>query len=255
MSDLDKEISTNQSVFNFGQLAAIAACAFLLIGLAVFKNGLSLPIFKRGPEATVKEKYTYEQARQQVLADSQAQDQATENLKRDEISRQLAMLDPSFNTGSVLGVSTGTLEALNLPKLEDFVTQEELQQIPVQEISETNIETITQYLEALSDADLQNNIVYIISNLGTDNQEALLSVPATAEELITRMYLIKVPKALVLYHKLTMLYYVELGELAANYAGVEGSQSAEITSMQIFSLMRSLQEIREDISKQYNVEL
>lgn len=234
--------------FTKGHIATIAVCALALAGIGFMKNGFNFSLSKAS-SGEIKP-YTYEMA----LAEVESQGSSSGEHSADENRNQLAMLDSNFSEGSVLGASTGTLDSV-IPDAQDTLTPEVLAPIKINLLPNTTTESLKQYVEDVRAVELQDEADVILSNLNSDDKKLLEETAKKVIPLVQDLLLVPVPKALEEYHKIKMIYYLQLSNLAEGYAGVVNAPDPKETGMQVFSVTERLSKIQSEISDKYGVRL
>lgn len=234
--------------FTKGHIATVAVCALVLVGIGFMKNGFNFSLTKAS-SAEVKP-YTYEMA----LAEVQAGSVDGQGTTEEENRNQLAMLDSNFSEGSVLGASTGTLESV-IPDAEETLTAEVLAPIKINVLSYTSEESLKQYAEDVRAIEIQDEADMILASLNSDDKMLLQDTAKKVIPLVEDLLLVPVPKALEEYHKIKMIYYLQLSNLAEGYAGVANAPDPKETGMQVFSVMERLSKIQSEILATYGVRL
>lgn len=234
--------------FHFGHLGAIALCAALLLGMTFMKNGFHLN-FNSAQNQSQRKIVTYEEAVTKVAANYP---QASEAESAGQMEEQLALIDPSRETGSVLGASTG--DEL-FPPAEEIFTQEALGKIKIKINPVSNKETLLKYAQQIASIEAYYNFAGMLSALNSEDKTQLATVPEAAKKLNSLMIQIEAPSEAEEYHKLKMIYYVILADIANNFAGKAASADLQSSSAGMFSIMDKLDRIKAEIQNKYQVEL
>jgi len=234
--------------FTKEHIAMVAVCALSLAGIGFMKNGFNFSL--TNSSRNEMKPFTYEMA----LAEVQGTIPDGQGTTEDENRNQLAMLDSNFSEGSVLGSSTGTLDSI-IPDAKDMLTPEILAPIKINLLSYTSDVSLNQYVEAVRFIELQDEADIILANLNTDDKTVLKETSKKVIPLVQDLLLVPVPKALEEYHKIKMIYYLQLSNLAEGYAGVPNAPDPKETGMQIFSVMERLSQIQSEILATYGVRL
>ena len=233
-------------VLHIGHFGVILFCALALVSLAWMKSGFNF-VLRPGDQPAVP-KYTYEQAQAEVLAENGNSLPAADNPD----ANQLAMLDPSLSSGAVLGASTGTEDSV-IPPAEQLITPEILNIIPVKEIATSSFDSVRQYKEDTDSIENDDNLAGIMVDLTSQDSTVMKNLGVKIDKLITDLLQVKVPTDLVRFHKVKLLYYSELKELADGYAGVEGAQNPQDVGMDIFSLNDYLSNMKSSLLTSYGL--
>ncbi len=245
---MQREDSTTQH-FSLSNLGLIFLVSVFVLSLAVFKNGFMNPFAKK--TSTKVENFTYEQAKAQALKEVEIEAKKDNDKKLEE---QLALLDTDFKSGQVLGAATNTLDTV-FDETATPIPDEILNSIPVRATDKNNFEGITKYVSDFSDAEMEFDAMGILVSLNSQAATEVKNAQSKVEELCKVLLQLEVPSELAKYHKLKMLYYVELGALAQSYANEPGAQAADSISEQIFSISNELNKEHDRIFKKFGVAL
>jgi hypothetical protein len=131
--------------FDLGHLKVVLALALILLTVTFFKNG-----FRFAPE---KEKaqpaLTYDQVRTQVAADMPGGSNADQVAQ--QLDAQLALIDPDFGSGAVLGLSTETVQSMNIKSVDEAYGTNVDDVISVVQLDDTNAFLMQQYRNSIAD--------------------------------------------------------------------------------------------------------
>lgn len=248
----DAEQETNHSHFHFSHLAIIILCVFLLFGITFMKSGFDLSIFKiktAASDSPVKQ-YTFEQAQADVIAEMGGSfGDGSEN----ENKNQIAMLDPT-SAPQVLGASTENGDGV-FPSAEEVLTPEVLAGIQVILNGPATEDSVKEYKLLIQAVESDNQAENIFVALSSDDPKILTEASKNVEPLIKAMLATPVPNELAELHKVKMIYYMLLSELADGYAGVPGVTDPKDTGIHIFSIVDRMQRLTQELSTKYGVDL
>lgn len=230
-----------------GHLALIALCAVLLVGVTFMKNGFTLHI--KNTTAPVK-RVTYEQVRNEVLASFP---DAGSQLAQDDKKNldELALLDPSFQEGQVLGTSTGTLDAI--PQAEQVLTPEVLNMIPVYAQASTTEASVWEYINSVNEILANENALAAVGDLASQDIPTLKTIQPKLDKVIVQLLQLKVPTGLLTYHRAQVLYYAELVQLAQAYTGEKGARDPQDVGVEVLTLKEFLDKSLSEIQTHYGV--
>lgn len=240
--------NTQDHGFTKSHIATVALCAFALAGIAFMKSGFHFSFAMK--QQVAEKQFTYEMALAQVQSETGVDVSPTQNQDRE----QLAMLDSNYSEGSVLGASTGTLDSV-IPDAALTLTPEVLAPIKIKLLSYTDKSSLEKYVEDVRTVEIQDGADVILANTNTDDKNILQENAKQVLPLVQDLLLVEVPKDLEEYHKLKMIYYLQLSNLSEGYAGVKNAPDPKETGMQIFSLMERLTKIQSDIETKYGVKI
>jgi Ca2+/Na+ antiporter len=244
-------VNKTPSQIHLGHISVIAMCAFALIFFTYLKSGFKLNLFTASKNESVKV-LTYEEALKlaQAEIEGSASGSEVDNLKN---TNQIAMLDPLSKEGQVLGVSTDD-ESI-FPSADEFLTPEILNEIKLTFLPVSDTETVAQYKRDLHTIESNNSAEEILAALSNDDKTALKNVEPKVKQLVVELYAMPVPKAVELYHKIKMIYYLNLSQLALGYSGDTTVADPKDVSIEIFALIEKMKRLTQDIQNKYGIEL
>lgn len=245
---MQNTLENRREHLHFGHLGIIAACAVILLALTVMKGGFR---FSLKSSSASQPGLTYEEAKKMAVAQMGGEPESTYD--PDIAQQQLAMIDPSLADGQVLGASTG-LEGM-MPAAETVFTDSILNQIKIREMNESGVEAVKKYADQLTAAESQFDILTLLGFLAGQDAKSLETVPAKTKEIILALAAVEVPKELAEYHRLKMIYFTTMGNVALNLAGKTGDADLDNSTTLFFSLTERLQNIQAEIYNKYSVTL
>lgn len=247
----------NQSAiehFNFAHLGIVVFCSVLLLGMSWLKNPELFAWL--GSAAQAPGLYTYEQAQKEVFAQMSDYDRQTlaqtVNGENSQMSGELAMIDPNFSGGSVLGASTGTNDTI-IPEAKQVLTEEVLNLIPVNFSVSSSPENAKKYKDDLDFAENQNGASAVLEDVNSQDKKVLTDASKKLELLLQDLMQISVPADLVEYHKVKLLYYSELKQLAEGYAGLEGARDPQDVGFELLPLKDYFSTASDELYKKYGL--
>ena len=243
---------TKSAHLNFGHMAVILTACAILVFITLFKSNFK---FSLNQSTSAHTTYTYAQA--QADARNEVENNSSSDYSDEQkISDQLSVLDPSTNAGQVLGASTESNGGDQVfPDAEEILTPEVLDAIKLKLSDAAGEDAVRQYKRDLEGVESADGVDVIMADLTSTDPNTLLEGSKKVEPLVKDMLQVMVPKELAEYHKIKMIYYMELSELADGYAGVQGVADPKDTGINIFSLSAKLQSIQSDIQNKYGVQL
>ncbi|MBL8030485.1 MAG: hypothetical protein JNN11_04525 [Candidatus Doudnabacteria bacterium] len=246
---VQKQTEHNQH-FSASHLGLIFLVSVLVLSAVAFKQGFDFSFLKKQPSKN-KKAFTYEDAKAKAVADLAGNKNKQPG---SELEAQLALLDADYKSGQVLGAATNTLDTV-FDETATPIPAEILNSIPVLINEKNNLEGITKYISDFNDAEMEFDAIGILVALNSQEGSQVKEAHRKAEELCKVLLRIEVPSELANYHKLKMLYYVELGQLALSYANEPGAQAADSISEQIFSISNELNKEHDRIYKKFGVSI
>lgn len=245
--------NTNKSHFDYSQLALVFACAVLLIGITFFKSGFKFTLSPtKSATADSNKVLTYDEVKKQVEEKNQnSLNEALASIGEDE-QEQLALLDPS-SSGQVLGADTDTENLF--PKAETLFSPEVLEQIKINLISENGREAVRKYADSVLAVEAKFGSLNILADLNSSDLEVLKNVNRQAKILVENLVKVPVPSELSEVHRLRMVYYITLGNIALNLAGEKADTDADSSVTLMFSLIERIENLKAKVFEQYQIEI
>lgn len=233
---------------HFGHLGVIALAGLVLVGLTFMKAGFRLPLLS---QTSSQKQLTYDAVKSQVLAENSLQNSNQSQDQNGASEQQLAIIDPSRQEAQVLGASIG----LNgeFPAAEEMFTPQVLSVIKIKLLPDTNAEALKKYSSQVALVESYNQVADMIGKLNGDDKETLLQAAKDSKIVVANLALIQVPKDLAEYHKLKMMYYTTLGQMAEIFAGTRDNAELTNTSAIFFGLTQRMENIKSDIQNKYSV--
>ncbi len=100
----------------------------------------------------------------------------------------------------------------------------------------------------------QDGAASIIAALTSQDSAALKSAANQMTQLLVDLLQVEVPTTLAEYHKVTLLYYIELRELALGYSGDANARDPKDVGMEIFPLTDYVDNAKSDLLAKYGLE-
>jgi hypothetical protein len=218
---LQKFLARAATEVHLSHLAVIGTFAFVLISVLAMRGEISLNPFRA--QANKSDTLTYEEAKAQV-----AMEMGESSTSFDAMSTQLAMVDPNAgDRGTVLGMTTG----LNISDpIEKVFPPELMNQLVLTTTKDNSPESYRLYSEKIVFIESENRMILSLLTINQDDPEKLLEARENTRKMIGMMKSVEVPTDLVEYHRLKMVYYATLGEIAQSLSGdnqVDINQSAK----------------------------
>ena len=224
-------------------IGLIAFVAFGLIFFTLLKGDFKLsPLISKASNAN--KSLTYEQAKQDAIKKF-GQPQGSIN---EELSKQLASINPSSENGKVLGESIG----LTPVPADKLFTKSLLDQIDVATTTSNDLPTITEYNTNLLHIEAANNVLALYSALNSSDVTEMKNAGLQALTVVAQLKGMVVPTNVLEYHKYKILYYTTFSQLAETLAGNK-NYDLEIITNEIFSITDKLSSLRKQILNSYNI--
>ncbi len=232
---------------HFGHFALIAIAVVGVFGLTVFKKGTAFFY----PKSEIKKNlYTYEQATLDAQKELGINVSVNQIASSSQDEKELALIDPNFSSGgSVLGESTEAEEAIANNVFE--IPEEILNGIPILYTAPNTKEAAQKYFSDFSEAEYQNDLPVVLEGLSSDDPEKIGQVPEKIDKLMKAFLDLDVPPDLYKFHRLKLLYYSELRQMAMAVLSAEGAQTPESVSEQTISVVQALSEEQKKIDSQF----
>ena len=253
-TSISEFVDNKDEGLHFGHLGLIFACAAFLSLATLMKTGFVLPFSKNKFAGSPPKVLTYDEVYQKVALKN-ADEWGIDPVGIEKDRQQLALIDPDLGQGQVAGISTGQLQELGFPNVNEIIGPDQLASVPIVLLDSTSEELVLEYKENSSEPELQGDIISLLADINSDDPEVLRLAGGKAEKILTQLMQIPVPKDLAEYHRLNMFYIFELGLLAEAQSGIEGAPEVKDITPQIFSLAERLEQMKADIAKKYQVEL
>ncbi len=231
---------------HYGHLAIIVGCAVFLVGTMILKNGFDLSSLVARADSEGTETISYEEIKRQVAAESKVVIEDP-----DKLSDDIAMLDPGSQAGKVLGESIG----FKVVEPNELATDPRFQSIKVLTTSGIQKSDIEMYaLESLR-IESENNGLLILAYLNSDDLAALDQAILKSQDIVTLLEQIYVPSHLESFHKMKIIYYKSLEQIARNFAGQQTNVSLQQATSDMFSAINAMSPIRTTIYSRYQVQI
>ena len=245
---MDSSLKVPKEHFHMGHIGIIALVAAALVGLSMIKSGPELFSKNDPPPYT----FTYDEVKNQVVAENASQPTTT----NDQTDQQLAMIDPNYNSGQVLGTSTDStgLDSV-IPKAEDMLTPQVLNMIQVKTSDKSDKDSIQTYADQVTYVESHFNSLGILTDLNGTDPSQLKEAKDNATKIVQGLSLIVVPKPLEDYQKVKMMYYTTLGNMADVFAGTNTKYSVDDVASILLSLTDKLDRSATDVFNTYGVQL
>jgi hypothetical protein len=242
----------NRFEFTANHFLLIGGVCALILVFSIIKGDLTWDTFRNlnFSQASSPQGLTYEQA----LAQAQAELGASTTIASEEddkkIAEQLAMLDPSFERGAVLGDSTEPSLSM-----EELMTPENLDKIPVAATIKTDLTTVRDYADSLNLIENYFDTLTLLTAISSRDTELLRKATVAYQQMINELMQLPVPDRLLTFHKVNLLYYSSL--LAMSESMSEDASQPETTAagLLFFSLKEKVDLMRAEIEQAYQVNL
>lgn len=231
---------------HYGHLAIIAGCAIFLIGTLVLKNGFNLSSLVARADGEGSESISYEQIKQQVAAESKVA-----MSDPDSIANDIAMLDPMAQAGKVLGESIG----FKVADPKEISNDPRFQSIQVLTTSGMQKSDIQRYASDVVQIESENNSSLILAYLNTEDPVALNQAVLSASAIATLLEQVYAPANLATYHKMKIIYYKSLEQIARNFGQQQATETMQQATSDMFSAINAMSPVRTTIYSRYQIQL
>ncbi len=168
------------------------------------------------------------------------------------LDTQLAMLDPKFDEGSVLGTSSGTGESI-FTKAEDLLSPALLSAIPVNTTADSDQLTLEEYAFLLLKVETQYDSFGLMASLNSDDKTLLAGTAKTANEIVGNLKAMVVPKEFEEFHKIKLMYYGSIQKLGEIFTEQDTRTDLGSTTEIFFSVSEKLERMRNEIQTKHNI--
>lgn len=160
-----------------------------------------------------------------------------------------SLIDPSFGQGSVLGLSTDAQNSVDSMFDENSLKNINVNQVDDSEFNISNYVDQTQLLEAF-----YGDVVILSSISSQDPVVASKAIPLV-KGLISELKSVKVPKVLVRYHRLKLMHYAVVLNMAQNIAQNVSPQDKSAAGILFFEITNEMESERTKLIQQNNFDL
>jgi hypothetical protein len=217
------------------------------------RNGFSLR--PAGDSSAAPQVLTYEEASRQVLAEN-AQSPTLASADATTTEQQLAIIDPSRQSGNVAGATTDLNPDISFRSAEQIYTPQVLGAVTVNlQTQPANTASVHAYKDAMTALEANSNTLAILAALNSQDKTELTSASQNAKEVFLAMQQVPVPQGMEDYHKYQMFFYETLGNMADIYSGTRPESDMQQLTEQLFSLIQKLDSMKADIASRYGVQL
>ncbi len=231
---------------HYGHLAIIAGCVVFLVGSMVMKNGFSLSSLTARAGDDGSKKLSYEEIKKQVAAESNVV-----MTDPDKLAEQVAMLDSGSRAGKVLGESIG----LKVSEPKEISQDPRYQNIKVLTISGMQKSDILRYSNDLIQIETQNNGALLLAFLNSDDPVALEQAMLSSSAIALLLEEVYVPAQLAAFHKVKIIYYKSLEQIARNFAQQQPTETLQQATSDMFSAINAMSPVRTTIYSRYQVQI
>ena len=235
--------------FNSNHFKLLTVAVIVFGSLIFIKSGLSVgALFAQADDE--KPTLTYEQAREQVLAERGTTD-SSEALES-EAAAQLALLDLGNIDGQVLGDAIGIGE---IPDADELMLPEISSEISFNITSLDDAAAQAQYQVATQTIEADANVVGLLSELNSSDQETLDHAVSGWQWVIGAMSATPVPASLEKFHKTKLIYYSVMMNIGKVYAGQKTESDLPLLTKAMLSYGQKVETLRAQINADYNLNL
>ena len=241
-----KKIEEALHGFNLTHLALIAVCAFGIFGLTMLKNGFQLnPNVSKAKVQNQSTALTYEEAKAQVLEkhSNQANSSGYEE-------NPLATLDPGSDEGYVLGANTED----GIPQIEASLSKDKLSRVQVISIDVSGKIAMERYFDDVEFAEQSGESFAALSSLSSTDASELRNGSEKAMKVVSYLKGVRVPTEAVEFHRLKIIYYAMLSQLAQSLIDQNVNGNAEAQSSVFFTLVGKIESLEVALKDKYKIE-
>ncbi len=191
---------------------------------------------------------TYDEVRQQTLADSGSSDSSEYDQYTDN---QFAMLNLKDEQGKVLGEEVGLND---IPEGSQVFTPEILSQIILKTTPNTDARTISTYVNQVSAVELNSDVIRLLADINSDDPQTVSTAKSQAIKIVQALGTVTVPEPFVEYHRYKMMYYTILTNIADVWLGKQPQTDLQSQTKAMMSVMNKLDQLKEDLNKKYSLD-
>lgn len=232
--------------FSINHYGLIAISLIIFLGLMFTTESLTL----QNLTAFKFLKANNESVTEQTLPEVSVEEVATEAIdkltaQKNELS---SLLDPSFGQGSVLGENTEGKKALDAT-----LSEQSLQAIPVMAVVDTE-NNIIDYVDQLQLLELYYGDLLILSSITTQDPAAAGKAIPLVKGLISELKSMKVPQSLVRYHRLKLMHYAVVMNMAQNIASNLSPEDKSAAGILFFEITNEMESEKAALIQKYEFE-
>lgn len=239
-----KKIEEALHGFNLTHLGLIAVCAFGILGMTLLKNGLHIKPDAAQVNNSTRASLTYEEAKAQVMA-SHAQDAIRPEVE----NNPLLTLDPGRDSGDVLGANTEN----GISQLDASVTPEMLSQVQINSINVGGKVAMERYFADMESAEQYGESFVALAALSSTDPNELKEGGVKAMKVVSYLKGVKVPTEAVEFHRMKILYYTTLSQLAGSLASGSKDETTQIESSMFFTLVGKIENLETSLRSKYSI--
>lgn len=239
----NKNVTTH---LHYGHLAIIFGCVVFLVGTMILKNGFNLSSLVASADNQGTKEISYEEIKNQVAAESNVQINDSQSL-----ADKVAILDPGAQAGKVLGESIG----FKVAEPKEIINDPRFQNIKVLTISGMQKIDIERYASDVTLIESENNGLLILAYLNSEDPVALEQAVVGASAIASLLEQVYVPAHLEAYHKMKIIYYKSLEQIARNFAQQQPLETLQQATSDMFSAINAMSSVRTTIYSRYQVQI
>ncbi len=160
-----------------------------------------------------------------------------------------SLIDPSYGQGSVLGLST---DAQN--SVDQVIDEQSLQNIPVKKVANTEF-NIESYADQVQLLEAYYGDVLILSALSSQDPASANKAIPLVKGLISELKGVQVPEQLVRYHRLKLMHYAVVLNMAQNIAHNVSPQDKSAAGILFFEITNEMEMERASLIQSNNYSL
>jgi hypothetical protein len=238
--------------FGKSHISLIAVSIVLLVAASFMRGGLKLGSFGFSSAKSAPKPLTYEEIKAMAhdkvaqnnaaAADSSASDAQTQ--------AQLAEVDPTYGTGSVLGASIGPASDADVDQV---MNSGLISSLPISTYQTTDALQFNAYASAVHAVENKYGGEALIGALTTRDQASLQSATSSYKNIITGLMAVKVPTQFLEYHRMKLVYYSSLAQIASSMSGDGNNDTAASAASLFFSMNDKILALQSRLESQYEV--
>lgn len=225
--------------FNINHIGLIGVFFLLILGLTFTQEPLML-------ENLLKLKFLRADNTEQVVASSSevsspaVSESGIDNILAEK-NKLSSLIDPGFNEGSVLGLSTDSQQSVT-----ELLSEKNLNTIPVKEVTD-NSDNISIYVDQVKLVEEYYGSILILSAISSKDASAATEAIPLTKSIISEMKSMNVPSGLVRFHRLKMMHHGIVLNMLENIAYKKSPKDRAAAAVLFFEVTNAMESARADL--------
>lgn len=244
--------------FGRSHIKLIAVSVVLLTTALFMRGGFTLGSFGFSSSEAAPKPMTLLEAQakaHEIVAAQNAANGTSDSAAADaQTQSDLAQLDPSFGTGSVLGASTG-VGADTSVNADDVLNSDVVTSLPITTITTNDPLDFNTYAIQVHAIESKYGANIIIGALSGRDEASLQSAANNYKGIVSEFRVMKVPTQFLEYHRMKLVYYSALAQMATSMSASGPDDTASSAASLFFSLNDRIKTLKNQLMTQYEVVL